>query len=208
MDGTLVRYAGAEFESSWGALAAAAGVAAASRALVREFFPQRDAYAEWVRRDAALLAGVVVSAVSRELFPAPYARGVREAIDALRGRCSMGILSSGVDLVANWIRDDLGLDFALANALRIDDGRFTGEGETRVALWQKGDVLATLAAEQGFDLEETCYVGDHLNDIPAMERVALAIAANPKDDLVVDACAHTLDDLGRLPDLIRAYERG
>jgi phosphoserine phosphatase len=205
LDGTLVRYHDVEFESSWGALAVAAGVQEASRALLKEYLPRRDAYAEWVTKDGALLTGIPVRQVTDCLFPAPYAAGVAEAVERLRGTCRLGILSSGVDLVADWVRRDLGLDFVRANHLEVEDGRFTGRSETRVGLWSKGEALQDLAEEEGFSLEEVCYVGDHINDVPAMERAALAIAANPKDERLASVCDHVIEDFASLPGLVAAH---
>jgi len=205
LDGTLVRYHGVEFESSWGALAAAAGVQEASKALLAQYFPRPDVYEEWVRKDAALLAGVPVAKVAELLFPAPYADGVREAVKRLAGEYRLGILSSGVDLVADWVREDLGLDFARANHLEISRGRFTGRSVTRVDLWSKDRALDALCAEEGIRVDEVCYVGDHVNDIPAMRRAGLAVAANPKDERLLDVCDHVIRDFCELPDLIEAY---
>ncbi len=208
LDGTLVRYCGIEFESSWGAVAAAAGMSDRSDALLREYLPRKDAYPEWVARDAELLFDVPVSTVADAVLPAPYAVGVRAAIDALRGRYRLGILSSGVDLIADWVRRDLGLDFALANHLATEDGRSTGRSETRVDLWKKDEAMRRLAEEHGFPISRTCFVGDHLNDIPVMWIVGLAIAANPKDDRVRDAADHVIADFAELPRLIDTFACG
>lgn len=205
LDGTLVRYEGVEFESSWGAVASAAGVSDRSEALLREYLPRRDAYAEWVAKDAELLAGTSVDDVSSRVFPAPYAAGVREAMAILRGRYRLGILSSGVDLVANWVRSDLQLDFAFANQLVTEDGRFTGRSVTCVELWAKDDALRALADEQRVPLDEICFVGDHINDLPAMRIAGLAVAANPKDARVRDAADFVIEDFSVLPGLIDGF---
>jgi len=205
LDGTLVRYRDVEFESSWGALAVAAGVREASEALLTEYLPRREAYSEWVAKDAALLAGIPVAQVEDRLFPAPYATGVRSAIELLRGRYRLGILSSGVDLVADWVCEDLGLDFARANHLKVVDGKFTGGSETRVELWAKGEALRQLSAEYGLRPEEVCYVGDHVNDIPAMQIVGMSVAANPKDPRLAEVCDHVIEDFSELPLLIDAF---
>ena len=202
LDGTLVRYQGVEFESSWGAIALAAGVREASERLLREYLPRREAYAEWVRKDARLLAGVSVAEVAGRIFPPPYAAGVQDAVERLRGRYVLGILSSGVDLVADRVCADLGLDFALANHLIVEDGRFTGESETRVDLWSKDAVLRELAAEQGLALSEICYVGDHMNDVPVMQIVGLGIAFNPKDEALARIADHVTRNFRDIPDLV------
>ena len=208
LDGTLVRYHGIEFESSWGAVAAAAGVSERSRTLLEEYFWRPDAYAEWVAKDAMLLAGIAVATIANAVLPAPYADGVRGAVDRLRGRYRLGILSSGIDLVADWVRDDLGLDFAWANRLVIEEGRFTGGSETRVDLWRKGEALQRIADEHGWDPSAICFVGDHINDLPAMEMAGLAVAANPKDRRVRTAADHVITSFDTLPGLIDRYTGG
>ena len=206
LDGTLVRYHGVEFESSWGAIAAAAGVKEESDRLLAEYLPRRDAYREWVERDAELLAGIPVAKVKERIFPPPYARGVRKAIAALRGKYLLGILSSGVDLVADYVRDDLKLDFAFANRLLTEDGRFTGGSELVVDLWGKDKVLERIAAKYGISLDEVCFVGDHVNDVPVMRVVGLAIAVNSKDDGLSQVADHVIDDLALIPALIAQFE--
>ena len=207
LDGTLVRYHGVEFESSWGAIAAAAGVREESERLLAEYLPRRDAYRRWVEEDAALLAGIPVSQVAAQIFPPPYARGVREAVDRLRGKYRLGILSSGVDLVADYVKADLDLDFAFANRLLVEDGRFTGESELVVDLWSKDEVMRRIAAEYGVRLEEICFVGDHVNDIPVMRIVGLSIAMNSKDDDLSRIADHVIDDLALVPEIIARFER-
>jgi len=205
LDGTLVRYLDVEFESSWGAVAAAAGVAAASRRLLCEYLPRRGAYAEWVAKDAALLTGIAVEQVTGRIFPPPYATGVRTAVAALRGRHRLGILSSGVDFVADWVREDLRFDLSVANHIEIEDGRFTGKSETRVDLWAKDEAMRRIAAEQGIPLPRICFVGDHVNDLSVMRIVGLAIAANPKDPQVCEAADYIIDDFTELPALVEGF---
>ncbi|MEW5826472.1 MAG: HAD-IB family phosphatase [Candidatus Bipolaricaulota bacterium] len=205
LDGTLVRYHGIDYESSWGAVAAAAGVSDRSRALLSEYLSRPEAYAEWVARDAALLAGVDVASVERLVLPAPYADGVREAVGELRGRYRLGILSSGVDLVADWVRRDLRLDFALSNRLHVCGGRFTGTAETCVKLWEKDAALRRVAVQQGLRLDQVCFVGDNVNDLPVLRIVALPVAANPKDEQVAAAAAFVIQSFCDLPRLLAAW---
>lgn len=206
LDGTLVRYHGVDFESSWGAVAVAAGVSERSQQLFREYFHRKDAYAEWVIEEAKLFKGIPVSRVTDQLFPPPYAQGVVEAVAELQGEYLMGILSSGVDLVADYVAQDLGLAFAKANRLVAVDGRFVGTSETLVDLWSKEDVLEQLAAKYRLDPERICFVGDNVNDLAVLQRVGLAIAANPKDDSLFEVADHVIRDFADLPGLIRAYE--
>ena len=204
LDGTLVRYRNVEFESSWGAIAVAAGVQKESEEILHEFLPRRDAYTKWVERDAALLAGMPVENIAAKIFPPPYAKGAKAAIAALRDQYIMGILSSGVDLVADRARQELGLNFSVANRLLIEDGHFTGKSETVVDLWKKADVMKKIAAEHGFDLSEICFVGDHMNDVPVMRIVGLSIAMNAKDEELVRIADHVITDFAAIPQILES----
>jgi len=203
LDGTLVRYRNVEFESSWGAIAAAAGKQEESEQILRDFLPRRDAYEEWVERDAALLVGIPVEEITAKIFPPPYATGAREAMAALRGRYTLGILSSGVDLVADRARQELGLDFSIANRLLIEDGHFTGESETVVDLWKKADVMREIARQHELDLSEICFVGDHMNDVPVMRIVGLSIAVNPKDEELEQIADYVVPDFTAIPQIMK-----
>jgi len=144
-----------------------------------------------------------VEEITAKIFPPPYATGAREAIAALRGRYTMGILSSGVDLVADRARQELGLDFCVANRLLIEDGRFTGESETVVDLWKKADVMKEIAAKHHLDLSEICFVGDHMNDVPVMRIVGLSIAMDPKDKELERIADYVVPDFTGIPQIIK-----
>jgi len=201
LDGTLVRYQGVEFESSWGALGVAAGLKAEWDALLAKYLGKPDRYPEWVRENAALLRGIPVERVAAFLFPPPYAPGAREAVAELRkAGLRLGIVSSGVSLVADFVRDDLGLDFAVANELVAKDGRFTGEAILRVGLWNKLEVVQEQARKLGLPLSQVAFVGDHVNDIPVLEAVGCGIAYAPKTPDVERAArfvTHQFPDIPR-----------
>jgi len=206
LDGTLVRYQGVEFESSWGAIGAAAGVKGEWDRLLTQYFPRPDAYAEWMSQNARLLAGVPVEQVAKKILPPPYATGVREAIYKLRKHYLLGILSSGVDLVAEYVRKDLGFKFAVANRLLVHDGSFTGETETIVHLWKKADVMRQTVLRIGLPLSEICYVGDHVNDIPVMDLVGLSIAFNPKAAELEEVADYVTRSFADIPMLVEEWQ--
>ncbi len=203
LDGTLVRYRGVDFESSWGALGAAAGLKEEWDALLSRYLGRPESYPDWVRENAVLLRGVPLSWVLPHLFPPPYAPGVPGAIAELRRRgYILGIVSSGVALVAERVREELGLDFAVANELPLEDGRFTGEAVLRVGLWDKLRVVEAEAARRGLSLAEVAFVGDHLNDVPVLKAVGCGLAYAPKDPQVAAAARHVLEHFDQLPALL------
>lgn len=201
MDGTLVQYDG-PFQSSWDALGSAAGLKEQWDCLMEHYFPKRELYWEWTEANARLLKGISAEKIYRAILPPPYTPGARETIAQLKRQYKLGILTSGLDRIAEYICDDLGMDFYLANGLRVCDGVFTGECEQRVYLWGKDRHFLELCWREGLDPKEVCFVGDHLNDIPVMKSAGLAIAFAPKDpELLTVAHAHT-HDFREIPKII------
>ncbi len=204
LDGTLVRYEGVAFESSWGALGVAAGVGLQWDELLARYRGRLERYPDWVRENAALLRGVPVARVLPALFPPPYAPGARDAIRELkRSGHLLGIVSSGVSLVADRVKEELGLAFAVANELLTADGVFTGEAVVRVGLGDKQAVVAREARRLGLSLEEIAFVGDHLNDIPVFGAVGYSIAYAPKEPEVAAAAKAVVHHFRPIPELLR-----
>lgn len=200
LDGTLVRYAGVAYESSWGAIGLAAGVGKEWDELLQRYRGQPDRYPDWVRENAALLRGIPVSKVTAQIFPPPYAPGVREAVREMRKiGLILGIVSSGVSLVAQKVKEDLGMDFFAANELVVADGIFTGEAIVRVGLADKLTVVEKEARDRGLKLGEIAFVGDHINDIPVLRAVGLGIAYCPKDPAVAEAARFVTEDFREIP---------
>ena len=205
LDGTLVRYHGVAFESSWGALGVAAGVGEPWDDLLAHYRGRLEEYPDWVRENASLLRGVPLARVEEALFPPPYAPGAREAVAELKeAGYVLGIVSSGVSLVADRGREELGLAFAIANELLVANGRFTGEAVVRVGLGEKRAVVEQEARQRGLSLGEIAFVGDHLNDIPVFAAVGYAIAYAPKEPEVARAAHAVVDHFRSIPELVRA----
>ncbi|MBC7092626.1 haloacid dehalogenase-like hydrolase, partial [Candidatus Bipolaricaulota bacterium] len=119
----------------------------------------------------------------------------------------LGIVSSGVSLVAERVREELGLHFAVANELLIEDGRFTGEAVVRVGLDDKLPVVEAQARRLSCPLAEVAFVGDHLNDIPVLAAVGCGIAYAPKAPAVAAAARFVTDDFRTIPALLHRATR-
>lgn len=203
LDGTLVRYPGVPYESSWGAIGTAAGLGLEWERILERYLGKPHLYPDWVRANASLLRGVPVAKVARGIFPPPYPPGAPEAVAALRSRgLVLGIVSSGVGLVADRVREELGLDFAVANELLVEDGVFTGKAVIQVGLGDKRSVVEREARRRGLDLSEVAFVGDHVNDIPVFQTVGYAIAYAPKAPEVAAAAHAVVEDFATIPELL------
>ena len=96
----------------------------------REFI--RSDVRVWWRHDPAL----TLADLRRILEPVPLMPGAHGLFERLRARrVTTAIVSGGLDLVAERIGGELGVDHVLANGLEADrDGRLTGDGIIRVPI--------------------------------------------------------------------------
>ncbi len=183
-DGTLWGYNNKPFMSSWDAIPDSF-----SKELKDQWFAAREnffkkpeySYSDWFKEQLKMLKDLSLSDVEKFLFPIPYSQGAKDFFQSLdSGKIKSGIVSSGVSFVADRAREELGMDFAFSNILNTENGRFTGEGEMVLDLESKGDFIRRLARENKVRLSEVCYIGDDVNDIPALEIVGYPRVFNPK----------------------------
>lgn len=209
MDGTLVQYGG-PFNSSWDGI----GYAAAQKGLLNKeewdnytdyYYPKRRLYGEWLRTNARLLKGVKISDIEKIIFPLPYAEGVKDVVFKLKRFCSVGLLSSGVDIIAKKIKEELGLDFHMSNVLEVTGGTMTGKGRVVVNLWKKDEIVKKIIKERKLKKEEVCFVGDHENDVCIFKHVGLGIAVFPKSRELEENAHFIAKDFYEVYELIKKY---
>ncbi len=139
-------------------------------------------FAESLRERVRLLAGCpveVLETVRRRLRLTP---GAPLLVRTLRRLGFVtAIVSGGFTQIVDPIRDELGLDHAVANDLEIADGRLTGRVVGGIIdRAGKADALRSLAREAGVPLTQTVAVGDGANDLDMLNAAGLGIAFNAK----------------------------
>lgn len=115
-----------------------------------------------------------------------YTPGAKKLCSTLRKLgYKMAVISGGFLPVAREVQKYLGLDYAFANTLEVDEttGLLTGRTSGPVVTPQrKRALLATIANIEGCEVQQTIAVGDGANDIPMLNAAGLGIAfcAKPK----------------------------
>jgi len=206
MDGTAVNYPNEPFHSSWDALAEVF-----SKKKRQKWFELRDNYlekgdlfyGEWFEKQVSFLKGVNLQEVNNILFPPPYSKGFIDFFSGINGQYKKGILSSGLELVAERIYKEFSFDFFSANPLEISKGFFTGRGTNKIAIMSKKEELERRVSFYGFDLENVCYLGDSFNDIPILESVGLPIAFEPKSEEVSSVAKYSIYDFKELRSILK-----
>jgi phosphoserine phosphatase len=166
-------------------LAARAGTEDQVRAVTEAAMHGELDFAESLTRRVALLKGVPETAlqeVGHSLVLTPGARTTIRTLKRLGFRC--GVVSGGFTRVIEGLVAELGLDFAAANELEIEDGKLTGRvvGDI-VDRAGKATALRRFAAEFGIPLVQCVAIGDGANDIDMLSTAGLGVAFNAKPAL-------------------------
>jgi len=145
---------------------------------------------EFIRRDIQLWRrkepGITAERIEEILSYVPLMPGAREALKDLRRRgFKTAIVSAGIDLLAQRIARELGMDLHYANGFVVDEqGKLSGEGVLRVRLMDKGSAVTAAGRAVNADTEDVISVGNSRYDISMFERSSLGIAFLPTDDEV------------------------
>ncbi|KAK1758451.1 HAD-like domain-containing protein [Echria macrotheca] len=119
--------------------------------------------------------------------------GVRPLLRALKKLgVKTAVLSGGFLPLTSWLAGELGIDYAHANEVVIDEatGRLTGEVKGRiVGKERKKELLLEIAEKEGIDLQQVVAVGDGANDLLMMEAAGLGVAWNAKPRVQMEAGA-------------------
>ena len=140
-----------------------------------------------------LLEGTSIEDIEKVADDLPLMPGAEETITCLKDKdVDVAIISGSFDVVADKVKDKLGVDTVYTNSFTVEDGKLTGEVTGPLVSGTKLDVLNDHVEEAGITLDEVVAVGDGANDISMIESAGCGIAFNAKDsvkeiaDIVVD----------------------
>ena len=140
-----------------------------------------------------LLEGTSIEDIEKVADELPLMEGASKTIACLKDKdVDVAIISGSFDVVAEKVKEKLGIDSCYTNSFTVEDGKLTGEVTGPLVSGSKLDVLKDHVEDAGISLEEVVAVGDGANDISMIESAGCGIAFNAKDsvkeiaDVVVD----------------------
>jgi phosphoserine phosphatase len=189
LDGVLV-----DTKSSWQTVHEAFGVD--NEENFQRYLRNEISFKEFMRSDIRLWKNIHINQIKGILDQVPLINGAKETIDALRkAGYKTAIVSSGISLLADRIKKELGVDQSFANELLINkNGHITGEGKENVELLKKMQTLQRLAAIEGITTKQCAVVGDSIFDIPLFKKAGFSIAFNTNDRRVKEAADLAIED--------------
>lgn len=188
MDGTLTAHV-----SSWQWLHERLGVWDSQAYKYQEhFLAGKISYRKFCELDAAHWKGVAVSEIENILQAIPYTKNVKGTLKKLKEKgFKTAILSTGLDLLAQKVKRDLGVDHCVANKLYEEKRILTGKVKIAVSDHGKGKVLERILHKLKVKPAETIFVGDGDSDIPAAKIAGYAIAFNSCSNELPCVCHYT-----------------
>lgn len=143
---------------------------------------------EFIRRDASLWKengkSIKKDKLVEILSDVPLMKGAEKCINYLsENNIKTAIVSAGLDILADRVAKELGIDYVLANGIRTDtEGYLNGKGILGVKLMYKDKAVKSFAKKNKIPLERIVSVGNSCFDIPMFEITGLSIAFNPGDE--------------------------
>lgn len=177
LDGVLIDEPG-----SWMQVHKALGTQDKAHQHACAFFNGEISFEDWAIKDVALWKGTRVDRIKEILYGIPLIDGVSETLTELKNMgFKIAIITGGLKILADRIRETHNLDYSIGNDLTTRDGKVTGV-EKDVDFYGKGKILSEIADKEGITTSQCACIGDHVNDIPMFKLAGLSVAFNPKDD--------------------------
>ena len=192
MDSTLIN------EEVIDELARSIGISDAVSAITARAMNGDIDFATSLSERVAMLKGVRTNVWDELKETVTIATGAKELVSGLRRKGVLtGVVSGGFIPMAEWLKCELGLDFAVANHL-LEEGptadfpypHLSGLLDPNypvVTPELKRETLKSLAADHAVPLSETLAVGDGSNDLLMLGSAGIGIAWNAKEKVQIRA---------------------
>ena len=171
MDGTVLQH-----NSSWVAIHRHFGTEHLGAASLRLYTEGKIGYREFMKRDiASWPKGVTKQEIERILSGYKVRREAPEVFSELRRRgIKTALVTSGIDILAKDVAEELGIDHWVANGLRFDgSGRLLPAGVGRVDPTRKDVAYRRLLFRLGIPAKSTLAVGDTTYDLGFLKSAGL-----------------------------------
>ncbi len=146
-------------------------------------------FAESLQTRVACLSGVNLEALEHIKAQLPLMPGLWRLVTELQ-KCNwkIAIASGGFTYFADYLKDLLGLDFAISNVLEIENDKLTGKTTGQVVDAQvKAKTLSSLQCKWEIESEQVCAIGDGANDLPMLAEASLGVAFHAKPSVRAQA---------------------
>jgi len=156
---------------------------------------------KWIEIDIKLWKNPNKTTIENVLKKYTLIEGIKDFIGYLKKRgFVLGIVSSGIDILAEKVADELGIDICYTNTLLFDERGFLIGGKGNVDLLNKKEIAENLSEKFKIPLKNFIIIGDTRYDM--IDGVGIKIALNPKEKLDAD---YTVTSIQELKEIFEKY---
>ena len=199
MDGTVL-----EHNSSWVAIHQHYGTGRKAATSLRLYTEGKIGYREFMHRDiASWPKNVTRNEIAEILSDYTIRREAPSTFRELRRRgMKTALVTSGIDILANKVAEELEIDYWVANGLKFDRlGILQPDGIGRVDPTRKNIAYQKLLSKVGIPNKQTIAVGDTIYDLSFLKSASLGFMMAhttrvPDPDIIhIDKLSQILDHL-------------
>ncbi|MDP8298799.1 MAG: HAD family phosphatase [Candidatus Tantalella remota] len=179
IDGTITRHV-----SSWRYIHEKLGLwDVLARKYQEQFLAGKISYRRFCELDAAHWKGIKVTELEKAFRSVRYSKNARKVISRLRGDgFKLAAISTGLQFMADRVKNELGFDHVTGNRLRVRNGKLTGGVLINISHGAKGKTVRTILKKFKVKPSEMIAIGDSEGDIPMIKMAGYSIAFNSSSE--------------------------
>lgn len=163
----------------------------------KAFFSGKISYRRFCLLDAAHWKGMRQSRIRNIFKSTRYSKNALKCIKKLKkSGFKLAAVSTGLQYMPERIKQEMGFDYILSNALRSRKGRLTGGVKINLAHGAKDKILKKIFKRFKVKPHEVISIGDSEGDVPLARACGYSIAFNStskKLSRISDYCCRTKD---------------
>ncbi len=145
----------------------------------KQFLQGEISYHRFCELDAQVWKGMRVDELRDIVRTVPFNPGVDELTSLMRKLgLKLTLVSSGLELLSEWVKEKYGFDYGVSNRLLHKDGILTGEVEIKVHYDRKAEWVRNIMDMFRVRSEEIIAVGDSVGDMEMLEMAGFSISFN------------------------------
>ena len=145
----------------------------------RRFLQGVISYRRFCELDAQVWKGMRVDRLRDIVQTVPFNPGVDELTTVLRDLgLKLTLVSSGLDLLSEWVGEKYGFDYEVSNRLLHEDGILTGKVEIKVHYDRKAEWVRHIMDMFRVQSDEVLAIGDSVGDREMFEMAGFSISFN------------------------------
>ena len=145
----------------------------------KKFLAGEISYDRFCELDAEVWKGMNVGELSEIVQAVPFHSGVDELIGHLKHKgLKLGMVSSGLSLLSNWVHQRYGFDYSVSNDLLHENGVLNGKVKIQVYYDKKAEWVERILKQFRVKPEEMIAIGDSRGDLGLFQMAGLSFAFN------------------------------